>query len=380
MTRVYQGLTKPLALLLAAASLSACGVVGEGGYIRDRSNDYLKAKSYPRLNIPEELDGKSTEGVMVVPTIRGSVQPPKEFILPRPERVVVRAETNEFRVEKSGQLRWLVTNKPKQEVWPLLVEFWKDNKVPLETTDKAAGIIETDWIRPKSYSEQDVIGQFILGVIGDENDELATDKFKLTIVDSEVPGETRYFLQHVREAHEAVEEGKQVPWEKLAKRTDSLSAGMLNELLLYLTRAAKTSVGLVDQNLPVTDRTFIEQDGNGNPILLIKTGFGLAWTSVADALKAANVRVTDKNRTAGLFYIALDAEQQPVPEKQEEGFFSGILGGDEKEVVTEGQETYQIRLTPFNDEVQVSVERNINTIAPTSVSQQLLQLIKEHLG
>ncbi|WP_163832993.1 outer membrane protein assembly factor BamC [Spartinivicinus ruber] len=380
MARVFQGLTKPLSLLLATATLSACGIFGDGGYIRDRSNDYLKAKTYPRLNIPDELNARPAEGVMVVPNIRAAGKPPKEFTLPRPERVVVRADTNDFRIEKSGTLRWLVTDKPKREVWPLLVEFWKDSKVPLAIADQAAGVIETDWIHPKAYSEQDVVGQFILGVIGDEDEELATDKFKLTAVDGEIAGETRYFLQHVREAHEAVEEGKQVPWDKLAKRTDSISAGMLNELLLYLTRAAKTSVALVDQNQPINDRAFIEQDGNGNPILLIKTGFGLAWTSVADALKAANVKVTDKNRTAGLFYIALDAEHQPVPEK-EEGFFSGILGDDEgKGAAAEEQESYQIRLTLFNDEVQISVERNINAVAPVDVSKQLLQLIKENLG
>lgn len=379
MSRVFHELKKPLVLLLSAATLSACGIIGEGGYIRDRSNDYLKAKSYPRLNIPEELDTKSNDEVMVVPNIAGAAKPPKEFTLPRPERVVVRAESNEFRIEKGGSLRWLVSRRSTQDVWPLLVDFWKDNKVPLVTANQSEGVIETDWIRPKSYSEQDVIGQFVLGVIGDEDEELATDRFKLTVMHGEIAGETRYLLQHVRQAHEAVEEGKQVPWNKLAKRTDSLSAGVLNELLLYLTRAAKNTVALADQNLPVSDRAFIEQDGNGNPILLIKTGFGQAWTSVADALKAANVRVTDKNRTAGLFYIALDSEQQPVPEKQEEGFFSGILGEDESSS-TEGQEVYQIRLTPFNDEVQVSVERNINTVAPVKVSDQLLQLIKENLG
>jgi outer membrane protein assembly factor BamC len=52
-------------------------------------------------------------------------------------------------------------------------------------------------------------------------------------------------------------------------------------------------------------QSVMANDGNGYPIIMMHTRFAWAWEYVGDALKKSGIRVTDKDRAAGLYFIRL---------------------------------------------------------------------------
>ncbi|MCY1368310.1 hypothetical protein D9M69_552840 [compost metagenome] len=63
------------------------------------------------------------------------------------------------------------------------------------------------------------------------------------------------------------------------------------------------------------------------------------------------------------------------------GFFSSLWGSAPSEEEIESRaERYQVRLTRVGDSVQVTVEKDINTVAPADVARRVLTLIQENLG
>src|SRR5690606_38418473 len=97
------------------------------------------------------------------------------------------------------------------------------------------------------------------------------------------------------------------------------------------------------------------------------------------ALEMGDVRVEDLNRSLGLYYINL--AEGAVKKDEEPGLFSRMFGGEpSKEEIDARAERYQVRLTSVGNSVQVTVEKDLNTVAPTDVARRVLQLIQDNLG
>ena len=98
------------------------------------------------------------------------------------------------------------------------------------------------------------------------------------------------------------------------------------------------------------------------------------------ALELGDVRVDDINRSLGVYYVNL-AEGAKKPEEKK-GFISGLFGSEPtKEEIDARAERYQVRLTRnAGGDVQVTVEKDINTVAPEDVARRVLTLIQENLG
>ena len=50
-----------------------------------------------------------------------------------------------MRVERDGDLRWLVVDRAPEDVFPRLVDFWTENGFTVASNNPSAGLIETDW-------------------------------------------------------------------------------------------------------------------------------------------------------------------------------------------------------------------------------------------
>lgn len=90
-------------------------------------------------------------------------------------------------------------------------------------------------------------------------------------------------------------------------------------------------------------------------------------------------RVEDINRSLGLYYINLAEKAEKKDDKP--GFFSSLFGSaPNKEEVEARAERYQVRLSKVGENVQVTVEKNINTVAPADVARKVLSVIQDNLG
>ena len=157
-----------------------------------------------------------------------------------------------------------------------------------------------------------------------------------------------------------------------------LEASLLDGMLADLSSSAEHgSVSLLAaRNYDAPSRVTLSQDGAGNPVLNLSTDFDRAWSSIGRALELSNVRVEDINRSLGVYYVNL-AEGANKP-KEEKGFISGEPSQEE---IDARAERYQVRLTSnAGGDVQVTVEKDINTAAPEDVARRVLTLIQGNLG
>ncbi|MCQ4346851.1 outer membrane protein assembly factor BamC [Pseudomonas stutzeri] len=140
------------------------------------------------------------------------------------------------------------------------------------------------------------------------------------------------------------------------------------------------SVSLLDdRRFDAPERVALTRDGSGNPLLILASDFDRAWSAVGRALEDADVRVDDLNRSLGIYYINL-AEGAEKPDEAP-GFFARLLGGrKDAESAEAGAERYQVRLTSVAGSVQVSVEKDVDTVAPADVARRVLELIQNRLG
>ncbi len=102
--------------------------------------------------------------------------------------------------------------------------------------------------------------------------------------------------------------------------------------------------------------TRLTRDGNGYPIIMVRTRFARAWARVERALEQADIRVNDRNRASGLFYLRL-------PE--------GVERGDKR---------VRLKLSQTANGIQVAVlQRKSAALLAREPAQALLERIHDQL-
>src|SRR3546814_18158674 len=59
-------------------------------------------------------------------------------------------QTEGISVMRDGDLRWLAVNKPAEEIYPKIIEFWGEQGFTLHYQDPRAGLLETDWAEKRA--------------------------------------------------------------------------------------------------------------------------------------------------------------------------------------------------------------------------------------
>jgi outer membrane protein assembly factor BamC len=364
------------ALALIISSTSGCGwIYGEDGYFRDRGSDYLAARQTAPMQLPANVMAKRLDPLLPVPQQVASSTVEGEYEVPRPQALAVRADASEFSLQKSGESRWLVAQRVPAEVWPIARQFFEDNGFRIAAERPQIGEFVTSWQRfdQLSASMAQHLSSRVSGVAAD-----AETRLRVRIEPGVQRNTTEVF---VLSAERPAGSSADVAFAS-GSGNPSLEAALLDEMLVSLARSVERggSVSLLAaRDFDAPSRVSLSEDGNGNPLLNLGADFDRAWSGVGRSLEMADVRIDDLNRSIGVYYINLAEGAQKKDEKP--GFFSSLFGGSpDKEAIDARAERYQVRLTAVGESVQVTVEKDLNTIAPADVARRILGLIQENLG
>lgn len=132
--------------------------------------------------------------------------------------------------------------------------------------------------------------------------------------------------------------------------------------------SSSTSLSELSQ---VTLETDLLKDGNGTPILRLNIEFARAWSELGEALKKAEIKVTDLNRSIGTYYIELTKPGNP----DDVGFWAGLFGGEPEPV----QVSLQVKLNQARSGVYVAIHEDADNLAEDAQAQSLLEKIQEKL-
>lgn len=360
------------ALALIISTTSGCSWLwGDEGYFRNRGNDYQEARQTAPMQIPGDLQARHLDPLLPVP---GHVQTPpvnEDFQVPRPHQLATVSQGSAFSIQRGDGSSWIVAQRQPAEVWPMAYQFFERNGLSIDEERPQIGEFVTGWTRADQLS-QPLLQRLRSSGLTDDSELRARVRIE--------PGVQRNTSEVFVETT-ARPAGSRVNIAFTDQRSNaSLQSVLLDELQTAMSSQESGSVSLLagGASYDTPNRMELVEDGNGNPVLTLHTGFDQAWSAVNRALTQGNAQVDDMNRSIGVFFI-----NGAVQKQEEPGFFGRLFGGgkkarDDKDAAAE--QGYQVRLSTFGQTVQVTVEKDLNTVAPKDEARRILELIQANLG
>ena len=344
--------------MLLLGGVTGCGwLMGEEGYFRDRKHDYREAEVTEPMQVPEKLDSSAIKPLYPIPGWDGSPQFSSDFEVPMPDAFVTKSQ-GEIRAFKSGNRYWIAVNTPPAGAWARVRRFWELNNISLIREVPFQGDMETAWLSR-------------------EKDGVATrDKFKIKVEHGMHESSAEVYIMHLGFPADAeLPAESELDWSKV-EEGDELAVAIMQELAGFLidTEYEGAPASLLAQSFAGAPKSALGTDEKGNRILLLKLNFDRAWEAVGKAIEDAEIEVSDKNRSAGVYYV----NYYPDAGTEEDGGFFSFLpfigGGDSKGKAYK----FVVTLAAQAEEIVVAVAPD-DEKAERDMSEAVLATIRENL-
>lgn len=339
---------------MRAVTLVVCLVLGgcswfQQDYIRDRSNDYRKARVEPGLKLPPGVEDDAIQSIYVIPPTTEKIAPLGDFEVPRPAPLVAQESEELVRIQRLGDEEWMLASVAPGQLWPQVRAFLTARNMQVARVDARAGLIETAWDRsPGATMNERYRFRIEQGVQRNTAELHVLQQAQLGDIDT------------WPEASSDLERG----------------SNMLMAVAQYIantTEAASVSM-MAQQAMGEGGKVSLQEDSSGRPYMVLKLPYYRAWASVERALRESSFEVRDLDRSQGRFYIRF------VPEEEEEGWFDWLLGSDEEAEELSDQD-YLLKVTEAGErEVRIDLEREDGAALERSQAQQLLSLLKGNIN
>lgn len=350
-------------LLALVVALSACSV------LETDKVDYKSASKGVTLEVPPDLTQLSRDSRYVVP---GGPVTASTFQLGQAVPGVPTAATavGDVRVERAGNQRWLVVNRPADQLWGPVRDFWQESGFLLAMDQPNLGIMETDWAENRAKIPQDFIRNTIGRLIDSVYSTSERDKFR-TRLERTASGATEIYISHrgMIEVYNTNQKDQTV-WQPRPADPE-LEAEFVRRLMVKLgvpaeqTRAA-TAAGA---EKPVSRVASV----NNLPVVVIDEGFDRAWRRVGLALDRTGFTVEDRDRSQGTYFVRYVA---PNADKKEGGFLGRIFSRTPR---AEAPLKYRINLRSEGASTTVSVLNAAGAPETSADAQRIVQVIADDL-
>jgi len=352
-----------LGTLALCAGLSACTVF-DGDKV-----DYKSAGRGVSLEVPPDLTQLSRDSRYVVP---GGTVSASSFQIGQaaPSAPTAATTLGDVRIERAGGQRWLVVNRPADQLWGPIRDFWQENGFLLTLDQSNLGIMETDWAENRAKLPQDFIRATLGKLLDSVYSTSERDRFR-TRLERTAAGGTEIYVSHrgMVEVY-ANRERDQTVWQP--RPTDpELEAEFLRRLMVKLGVPAEQSKALLATGAPTTISR-VASVGN-TPVLQIDEGFDRAWRRVGLSLDRTGFTVEDRDRSAGTYFVRY---VEPNPDRSEKGFLGRIFSGREKAVTPI---KYRIALRSQGESTTVSVLNAEGAPEASANAQRIVQVIADDL-
>lgn len=338
---------KILACAAAAVALGACSTVEE--VVGEGKVDYRSQSGKTAgLDVPPDLTqlsrsgaDRQTSGVVTASTL-GAAAP-----IAAPSQVAVAAVGN-FRVERQGQQRWLVTAQPADQLWEPIRNFWTERGFTIEVDNPQTGVIETGWAENRAKIPDDLIRRTLGRLVDNLYSTGERDRFRTRLERTEAG--TEIFITH-RGMEEVFTSSSQERTAWQPRATDpQLEAEFLTRLMIQLgglqPQAARDAVASAPQRTADIRATTVA----GASLIELEDGFDRAWRRVAVALDRSGFTVEDRDRSAGLFFVRY-VDPKTVTDVQNP--LRRIFGGSQPQDVVE---RYRIRVAEAGSGSRITLQ------------------------
>jgi len=285
-----------------------------------------------------------------------------------------------MRIERDGERRWLVVEKPATDLYPQVKDFWQENGFLLVIDSPSTGIMETDWAENRSKLPQDFIRSALGSVLGSIYDTGERDKYK-TRLEVPKPGETEIYITQKGTLEKCVTDtaGDQCLYTIWTNRPNdpNLEAVFLARLMERLGMTQEQAKAMVSVPLaPKAAKAKFVQEANNQGYIELSSGFDRSWRDVGLALDRSNFTVEDRNRSNGVYYVRY-INAKDVGDKK--GFFSNLFSSKDDSKLQAKKYQVIVKSTGENS-ANVYVQDADGKPENTPAGIQLLTLLTDQLA
>ena len=360
------------ATLAAVCLATGCGIAAE-----NKKYDY-KAPSgtatIKPLEVPPELTPINQGGV-VAPADMQTAE-----TAPATTAAAILPLATDASIERDGSMRWLLVKQPAEKVWPVVVQFWKNQGFQLSREEAATGIMETEWAQDRSKLPND----FIRRTFGSSLDRMFStgekDRYRARL-ERRADGFTEVFISQQRKVEDFTDSSKtETRW--FVKPADPEAEAEMLALLLQqfgvpptqataaVQAATPTPASAQSTQSVSTDKTkTADADGTLQPIILAE-GFDRAWRRVGLTLDRSGFTVSDRDRSHGLYFI-----RYADPDSDRKNGVFGTLFGDKDTRA----EDFQLEIIEAGGKCSLRVLDKDGKPSQSDTAKRITRLLQEQL-
>ncbi len=355
-----------LTLLGLVLTLGACTVL-QGDKI-----DYKSASKGAGLDVPPDLTQLAPTTRYVVPggPVTASGYQSAQAATPAEPATAV-SKLDDMHLERDGNDYWLVVDRPADQLWGPVRDFWQENGFLLTQDDRKLGVMQTDWAENRAKIPQDIIRRTIGKVFDQAYDTGTRDKFR-TRLQRDGQGGTDIFITHQGMKEVYTDQMKtHTTWEPTSP-DHGLEAEFLSRLMLKLG-ASKEQAKTLMASAAVVKPTARITTLNNHPVVQMDEDFERAWRRVGLTLDRTGFTVEDRDRSKGLYFVRY---VDPTTDNKEPGFFSKLFSGS-KAATPPLQ--YRIALQSQGNATTVSVLDASGAPDTSANAQRIVKVIADDL-
>ena len=264
-----------LILLLFTLSLFSCAI--------EKKNNVDDSKDKKVISIEENNSILLTNNVLTDISfitdkypIEGEVEIYQDnvFKTPKPKQLFSAASSNEIRLHKLGQIRWIYLGIEPSAAWPMAIQFIEESKnLSMDTFDPNIGIINSQ-------------------VFDYDNQE---SKFVFKIEKGLQQSSSEIFVSQLKKSNNS--------WVIVPSEESDLE-NIINEFYDFLASAGPASgTSLVALNLNSSNKTEMVTNNFGISQIKLRINFARAWAATRRSLLIAGYKILDEDRNEGKFYL-----------------------------------------------------------------------------
>jgi len=359
-----------LLCLLAAVSVGACQTIAD-----KRKIDYKATRTLPPLDIPPDLTAtegatgpeQDTPGAATYSGFvsgEGQKKPGDSDVLPAYQGL---------KLERAGQIRWLVVKLPAEQLWPRVREFVLDRGLIIDQENPQTGVLETDWAENRAKVGT-VTQKLLAKSLGTLYSTGLRDKYRIRLARGKEPGTTEVYLSHRGMVETIIGNDPsgigETRWQPRPSDPD-LEAEMLRLLMVSLGAKEEKAASLIaSAETPAPERARLNRQENGM-YLSLQEDFERAWRRVGLVLDRTSFTVEDRDRSKGIYYVRYIDPDAP----KKKGWFRRLFSKKAPEPTND----YQIVLKGNETATRVDVLTKEGAPEQSRTSERILTLLYEQL-
>lgn len=316
-------LLAPSMAVLLALSLAGCSSF-ENLMSGDKVDYRGQSQRTATLEVPPDLSQLAREGryqpqtgVVSASTLRQPNAAPAAAVAAQ----VAPNAVADMRVERQGNVRYLVTGLAPDKLYPQVRSFWQERGFSLALDNPEIGLMETDWAENRAKIPQDIIRRSLGKVLDSLYSTSERDRFRTRIERTATGSEV--YISHRGLMELYTTEGKDITTWQPRPTDPELEAEFLSRLMVKLGAKEETARATVGAS-PVTPAKARSTTLPATASAEVADTFDRTWRQVGLALDRSGFTVEDRDRSAGIYFVRY--VDPKLAGKDEPNFFTKLFG------------------------------------------------------